>query len=439
MNTEAKTSKSGKLGLTAKILIGMLTGLAAGVVVHYLPQSDLLDTYVTNGIFEVGGAIFMAIMKMLVVPVVLVSLVCGICNLGDPRKLGRIGVKTLSLYLLTTSIAITLGLTVASVFKIGKGSDLTAETATFTQTIPSLKETLTNIFPTNPFAAMVHGNMLQVIVFALLLGASISLLAERGKRIATLFADLNVVLMKLIVMLIHVAPYGVFCLLASLFAKEGFSLIGHLVSYFCVVLLVLILHLIASNTILLRIFANLNPLKFFRKMYSAMMFAFSTSSSNVSIPVVLETVEVRLGVKNSVASFVIPLGATINMDGTAIMQGVATVFISNAYNIDIGFAGYLTVILTATLASVGTAGVPGVGLITLAMVLKQVGLPIEGIGLIIGVDRILDMVRTAVNITGDSAVACVVAKSEDSLNKDIFDKLEVESSYLKQKKSIATE
>lgn len=263
--------------------------------------------------------------------------------------------------------------------------------------------------------------MLQIIVFAILLGVAVARSGEQGARVIQLFTDFNEVIMTLVTMLMKLAPYGVFCLMVQLFAQQGIGVIGDLAVYFFTVLFVLMLHGFGTYAILLKFLGRLSPLAFYRKMRATMLFAFSTASSNATIPVTMRTVENRLGVKNSIASFTVPLGATINMDGTAIMQGVATVFIAQAYNIDISLSGYLMVIVTATLASIGTAGVPGVGLITLAMVLQQVGLPVEGIALIIGVDRLLDMVRTAVNVTGDSTVSCLVAKSEGQFDQDMFD------------------
>jgi Na+/H+-dicarboxylate symporter len=263
--------------------------------------------------------------------------------------------------------------------------------------------------------------MLQIIVFAGLLGLAITMAGDPGKRVLALFSDLNAIVMRLVVLLMHFAPYGVFCLVARVFSEQALDAIAPLVRYFCVVLGVLLLHAFATYPALLRVLAGLNPLTFYRKMRDPIALAFSTASSGATIPATLETVEHRLGVDNSIASFTVPLGATINMDGTAIMQGVATGFIAQAYGIDIGLTGYLMVVLTATLASIGTAGVPGVGLIMLAMVLRQVNLPVEGIGLIIGVDRLLDMVRTAVNVTGDASVTCIVAKAEGQLSSDVYE------------------
>lgn len=407
--------------LTRQIIMGMVTGIVVGSIINVAPSNTIIDTYIVNGVLDVGGKIFISIIKMLVVPIVFISLVCGTCQLRDSAKLGRLAGKTLLLYLCTTAIAITLALLISHLFGVGAGSEMARSNTFAAPPPPSLKQTLIDIIPTNPFAAMVQGKMLQVIVFSLLFGTAIAWSGKSGERIGKFFSDLDVIVMNLITMLMKVTPLGVFCLISAIFAKMGFSLIQHLIGYFMTVVSVLLIHVLFTNSLLLKLLVNLNPITFFRKVYSAMIFAFSTSSSNASIPVVLNTAEEKLGVDNSVASFTIPLGATINMDGTSIMQGVATVFIANVYHIPIGITGFLTVILTATLASVGTAGVPGVGLITLAMVLKQVGLPVEGIALIIGVDRLLDMLRTAVNITGDCAVSCIVAKSENSLSHEIYD------------------
>jgi Na+/H+-dicarboxylate symporter len=267
---------------------------------------------------------------------------------------------------------------------------------------------------------MAEGKMLQIIVFAVLFGLTLTMVGKPGERILAICTDLNAVILKMVMLIMAVAPYGVFCLIAKVFALQGFAAIAPLAKYFFVVLFALLLHAFGVYPILLKLLSGLSPLTFFKKYKDIPMFAFSTASSNATLPITLETVEHKLGVNNSIASFTIPLGATINMDGTAIMQGVATVFIAQAYNLPIGLSGYLLVIFTATLASIGTAAVPGAGLIMLAMVLKQVGLPVEGIALIIGVDRLLDMVRTAVNVTGDAAVSCIVAKSEGQFSQEMF-------------------
>ena len=408
--------------LTRNILIGMAGGLLLGSLIHAI---DLADTnpimvYGVNGLFDIGGKAFVASLKLLVVPLVFVSLVCGASNLSDGSSLGRIGIKTVGLYLFTTAIAITLALTVANIVDPGMGMALTTDAVFVAKESPPLKEVIIAIVPTNPVKAMAEGNMLQVIVFAILVGVAIAKSGSSGQRVRETLNDWNDVIMRMIMMLMAIAPLGVFCLMLALFSNMGFSAITDLIRYFLTVAGVLVLHFLLTYAMMVRFVANLNPIVFYRNFYPVMAYAFSTSSSNATLPVTLETVEHRLGVKNEVASFTIPLGATINMDGTAIMQGVATVFIAQAYNIDISMTGYLMVVLTATLASIGTAGVPGVGLITLALVLQQVGLPVEGIALIIGVDRLLDMMRTAVNVCGDAAVATIVAKSEGKFDESVF-------------------
>lgn len=400
----------------------MAGGLLLGSLIHAI---DLADTnpimvYGVNGLFDIGGKAFVASLKLLVVPLVFVSLVCGASNLSDGSSLGRIGIKTVGLYLFTTAIAITLALTVANIVDPGMGMALTTDAVFVAKESPPLKEVIIAIVPTNPVKAMAEGNMLQVIVFAILVGVAIAKSGSSGQRVRETLNDWNDIIMRLIMMLMTIAPLGVFCLMLTLFSNMGFSAITDLIRYFLTVAGVLVLHFLLTYSMMVRFVANLNPIVFYRNFYPVMAYAFSTSSSNATLPVTLETVEHRLGVKNEVASFTIPLGATINMDGTAIMQGVATVFIAQAYNIDISMTGYLMVVLTATLASIGTAGVPGVGLITLALVLQQVGLPVEGIALIIGVDRLLDMMRTAVNVSGDAAVATIVAKSEGKFDDSVF-------------------
>jgi Na+/H+-dicarboxylate symporter len=415
---------SHRLSLTSRILIGMALGIATGVLLSQIAgrpeEAHWLHEVLTNGLFQVAGRIFLAGLSLLVVPLVFVSLVCGTAALDDIRRLGRVGIKTVCLYLFTTATAITLALAAAIIVKPGVGFERDT-TATYEAIeAPSLVETLIQIFPTNPVQAMAQGNMLQIIVFSILFGIALSLSGSSGARILSVFEDLNKVIMKLVWVVMEIAPYGVFALIARTFAIQGLDAILPLGKYFFLVLCILILHAMITYPALLTLLGRLNPLVFIKKMREVQVFAFSTASSNATIPITIKAVEERLGVKRSIASFTVPLGATINMDGTAIMQGVATVFIAQAFNIQLGVSEYLLVILTATLASIGTAGVPGVGLIMLAMVLRQVGLPVEGIALIIGVDRLLDMVRTAVNVTGDAAVSCIVANSEGEIDRDTY-------------------
>ncbi|MGB7997760.1 MULTISPECIES: dicarboxylate/amino acid:cation symporter [Photobacterium] len=410
-----------KLSLTARVILGMVLGILTGFIIRSLfADTAFVQDYIVNGLFEVGGSIFIASLKMLVVPLVFVSLVCGTSTLSDISTLGRLGGKTLAFYLTTTAVAITLALTMGTLFKPGEGADLAAATSFAAKEAPSLGEVIIGMFPTNPINSMAQGNTLQIIVFAILFGIAISAAGKAGERIAGVFADLNEVIMKLVALLMHIAPYGVFFLMAKLFTGLGLDAIYNLMGYFLVLSCTLILHAVFTYGLMLKMFSGLSPFVFFKKMEDAIMFAFSTASSNATIPVTMETATKRLGVSNKVASFTVPLGATINMDGTAIMQGVATAFIAQAFNIDLTMGDYMAVIMTATLASIGTAGVPGVGLIMLAMVLNQVGLPVEGIAIIMGVDRLLDMIRTAVNITGDSVVTCIVGKSENEMDISRF-------------------
>ncbi|WP_039872269.1 dicarboxylate/amino acid:cation symporter [Photobacterium angustum] len=410
-----------KMSLTSRVILGMVLGILTGFLIRtFLADISFIHEYIVNGLFDVGGKIFIASLKMLVVPLVFVSLVCGTSSLKDIATLGRLGGKTVLFYLATTAIAITLALFLANVFQPGAGADLSAATTFAAKEAPTLGSVIVGMFPTNPISSMANGNTLQIIVFAVLFGIAISAAGKPGERIAEVFKDLNEVIMKLVALLMNIAPFGVFFLMAKLFTGLGLDAIFNLINYFLVLVAALLIHGLVTYSAMLKIFTGLSPITFLKKMEDAVMFAFSTASSNATIPVTMETATKRLGVNNKIASFTVPLGATINMDGTAIMQGVATVFIAQAFNIDLSMGDYIAVIVTATLASIGTAGVPGVGLIMLAMVLNQVGLPVEGIAIIMGVDRLLDMIRTAVNITGDSVVTCIVAKSENELDIERF-------------------
>ena len=422
------------LGLTQKILIAMVLAIFAGALAQAITGfTDWLDVlikdWLAGGLFFVMGKIFVATLKLLVVPMVFVSLVCGAASLGGGKQMGRLGGKTVLLYLFTTAVAITLAMVLALLFQPGVGAELTSTSQVSISQGSSFAKVLIDIFPSNPIAAMAEGKMLQIIVFALLLGVAINHSGEAGERLKKNFQDWNEVVMKLVGMLMQLAPYGVFALLFNLFASKGLGAIEELAVYFATVVLVLVLHATIVYPSLLVVLARLKPTIFFRKMRPVQLFAFSTASSNATLPITMTTVENRLGVDNKVASFSLPLGATLNMDGTAIMQGVATVFIAQAYGIDLSAMDYLTVIVTATLASIGTAGVPGVGLVMLSLVLTQVGLPVEGIALIIGVDRLLDMLRTAVNVTGDAAVSCIVAKSEGQLDVACFESEDSKSAH----------
>jgi Na+/H+-dicarboxylate symporter len=418
--------RSPKLTLTHKILFGLALGAAAGLALHAMtgsgPAGRWIQTFITEGLLHIIGQAFLAGLMVLVVPLVFVSLVCGTAALDDVRRLGRVGLKTLGLYLFTTAVAVALALGAALIFRPGAGFKLAGNEEYTPAESPSLVQVIIDLFPRNPFAAMAEGNMLQLIVFAILFGIAMSLAGDAGKRLLGTFEDLNTVIMRLVGIIMELAPLGVFALIARTFATQGFDAVMPLMKYFLLVLGVLLLHALAVYPLLLKSFSGLSPLTFFRKFREVHVFAFSTASSSATLPVTLRVVRDELGVKPTIGSFTVPLGATINMDGTAIMQGVAAVFIAQAYAIDLAATDCLMIIVTATLASIGTAGVPGVGMIMLAMVLKQVGLPVEGIALILGVDRLLDMVRTAVNVTGDAVVTCIVAKSEGELDEDVFNR-----------------
>ena len=406
----------------------MVAGIATGAAIHALATSMDPDTAiakaiqerVVDGIFLVVGQSFLRLLTVLVVPVVFLSLVCGAAAMDDIRKLGRVGLRAVGLYLFTTAAAISMAMGLALAFHPGHGFTLDAGASFEARPSPPLTETFVNLFPKNAIASMAEGNMLQIIVFAILLGLALTLAGASGKRVLAACGDWNDVVMKLVGIIMSLAPIGVFALIARTFSNEGFGAFGPLIGYFLTVLLALAIHALGIYPLLLKFLGGLRIRPFFRKMREVHLFAFSTASSNATIPVTLNTVETRLGVSNPIASFTVPLGATINMDGTAIMQGVATIFIAQAYGLDLAAFQLLLVVLTATLASIGTAGVPGVGLIMLSMVLTQAGLPVEGIALILGIDRLLDMVRTAVNVTGDATVSCIVARSERELDTSIY-------------------
>ncbi len=414
---------SKKMSMTTKIMVYMGFGLVVGSMINaFASEIAFVQDYLVNGLFHVVGALFINALKMLVVPLVTFSLICGICGIGDVGMLGRVGVKAFLLFMLTTALAITLAITVAVIVGPGEGFDMTqaAESTFVAQPAPPLTQVFIDLIPSNPVAAYAEGNMLQIIFFTILFAVCVLMIGERGKPIAEGAARLNEVMMQVVNVVMLAAPIGIFALIAKTFSEQGLGMILPMMSYFGVVAMVLLLHATGTLMILLKVLGKVNPMVFLKKMRSVQLFAFSTSSSNATIPITLRTAEKRLGVDGSTASFVVPFGATINMDGTAIMQGVATVFIANVYGIDLGLSGYLMVIGMAVLASIGTAGVPGVGLIMLAMVFHQVGLPIEGIALIMGVDRLLDMMRTAVNVTGDAAITTIVARSEDKISMETF-------------------
>ena len=408
------------MSLTVKIIIGMILGFLTGLLINVLSlnSNEIINIYLVNGLFDTIGSIFISSLKLMVVPLVFFSLSTGVASFDKDKKLSVIALKTISLYLLTTAIAISLGLFIAILFSPGEGLNLTSSAEYIAPSPPGIKSVIIDIFPTNPIAAMAEGKMLQIIIFSIFFGVALRSIKDKNSELVKIMESTTNVVMKMVFILINLAPFGVYCLMANLFATQGIGIVGNLFQYFLLVVFVLIIHGFVVYPALLYSFTKIKPFGFYKKLRPVMLFAFSTSSSNATMPVTLKTVTQDLGVNPKIASFTIPLGATVNMDGTAIMQGVATIFIANAYNVDLSTIDYLMVILTATMASIGTAGVPGVGLIMLAMVLSQVGLPTEGIALILGVDRLLDMIRTVVNVTGDSTVSTIVAHSEGALDNN---------------------
>jgi len=423
-NTTEKTKK--KIGLSTQIFIALLLGALLGVVIHYwIPSSYIKDTVIVEGVLYVIGQGFIRLMQMLVVPLVFCSLICGSMAIGDTKTLGKVGVKTIGFYLVTTALAVCVALGSALLINPGLGLDMDAVqkgTVSSSTEATSLVDTLLNIIPKNPVQSMANGDMLPIIVFALFVGIMLAKLGTRGSVVANFFSQFNDVMMEMTMAIMKIAPIGVFCLIARTFATVGFSAFAPMLKYMGNVTLALAIQCLVVYQILLFVFTRLNPFKFIKKFLPVMGFAFSTATSNATIPMSIDTLSKKMGVSKQISSFTIPLGATINMDGTSIMQGVAVVFIAQAYGIPLTMGNLATVVVTATLASIGTAGVPSVGLVTLAMVLNSVGLPTEGIALIMGIDRILDMIRTAVNITGDAVCTTIVCHQEGSLNREVFNK-----------------
>lgn len=413
-----------KVGLTTKIFIALLAGAVAGIVIHYVvPAGFVRDTILVNGIFYVLGNGFIRLMQMLVVPLVLCSLICGSMAIGDTKTLGKVGVKTMVFYLCTTALAVCLALAVASVINPGIGMSMKdIDASSVTQAAPvSLVDTLLNIIPKNIFHSLANGDMLPIIVFALIVGVLLAKMGNRASVVANFFSQCNDLMMEMTMVVMKLAPIGVFCLIAKTFAGIGLDAFLPMLKYMFSVILALAIQCFVVYQLLLFFFTRLNPFRFIKKFFPVMAFAFSTSTSNATIPMSIDTLHKKVGVSKQISSFTIPLGATINMDGTSIMQGVAVIFIAQAYGISLSPAAIATVVATATIASIGTAGVPSVGLVTLTMVLNSVGLPTEGIALIMGIDRILDMLRTAVNITGDAVCTTIVSKQQNAFDQKVFD------------------
>ena len=410
-----------KISLGNWILIGMVRGLIVGLILNFQVHDPFIKNVIfMDNIFYLGGNLFIKLMKMLVVPLVFCSIVVGVASISDIKTLGSIGGTTILIYLITTAIAVTVALAIGMYIKPGLGLNMVNVVQSANVTVnQTMADTILNIVPDNPFNSLANGDMLPVIIFGLLTGIILAKLKDETKMFNKIFTEGNRIMMEMTSIVMKFAPIGVFCLMAKTFGSMGLEGILPLSKYFVCVLIGLAIQAFIVYPSLLVIFTRLNPIRFFRKFMSVMFFAFSSSTSNATIPLNINKLE-DMGVSRDVSSFTIPLGATINMDGTAIMQGVAVMFAAQAYGIDLGTSALLTVIFTAVMASIGTAGVPSVGLVTLTMVFNSVGLPVEAIGIIFGIDHIIDMFRTAVNITGDAICTMIVSFRNKALDVDIF-------------------
>ena len=403
------------------ILIGMILGLFFGLFLNFYVHDHFIKNIVLmDNVFYLGGNAFIRLMKMLVVPLVFCSIVVGVSSISDIRKIGTIGGRTILIYILTTAVAVTIALSIGILLKPGLGLNMAAAAQTSNVTInQTMTDTILNIIPENPLNALANGDMLPVIIFGVIIGFILAKLREETDVVNKFFEQSNKIMMAMTGIVMKFAPIGVFCLMAKTFGSLGFDGILPLAKYVVCVLIGLGIQAFVVYPSLLVVFTRLNPVTFFRKFMSVMFFAYSSSTSNATIPLNMNKLE-DMGVSRDVSSFTIPLGATINMDGTAIMQGVAVMFAAQAYGIDLGTSALLTVIFTAVMASIGTAGVPSVGLVTLTMVFNSVGLPVQAIGVIFGIDHVLDMFRTAVNVTGDAICTMIVAFKNKSFDVDVF-------------------
>ena len=406
-----------KLNLTNRIFIGLISGIILGIIMHNFTEIPFIKTYVIDFAFHFMGNIFIRSIRMLVIPLVIFSLILGASGIEDVSKLGRIGIKTLIFYLGTTAVAIVISLFVGNFINPGLGVELSSieNTKITISQSKSFVQILLGMIPVNPIESMAKGEMLSIITFSIIIGVAISLLNDKIPVVKKIVSEINIINLKLVEMVMFLAPFGVFGLIAKTFATLGYAAIIPIFKYLLAVVIALLLHTLITYQGLLVFVAKYNPLTFLKKFSPVMILGFSTSSSAACLPSSLKTMEEDFGVSTTVAAFTLPLGNTINMDGTAIMQGVATIFIAQVYGIDLTMGNYVTIILTATLASIGTAGVPGVGVIMLGMVLTEIGLPLEGIGLVMGIDRVVDMFRTAINVTGDAICTLVIAKTENNI------------------------
>ncbi|MGM8849642.1 dicarboxylate/amino acid:cation symporter [Salinicola sp. MH3R3-1] len=400
-----------RIPLWQKIIAGLALGILAGALMG--EQAS---------VFKPLGDIFINGIKMLIVPLVFSTLVVGITGMRDPQKMGRVGARTIGLYLVTTAFAIVIGLVAATIFQPGVGADASMSAAQQTSEAPSLVDIVVGLVPSNPLQAMIEGNILQIIVFAIGLGISLMLIGEKGEPVVRVFESFAEAMYKLTAIVMAFAPFGVFGLMANVSGQYGLDVLLPLAKVIGVVYLACLVHVLVVYTGLLTLVGRLNPVRYLQGIIDALVVSFSSASSSGTLPVSIRCAQKNLGVSEGVSSFVLPVGATINMDGTAIYQGVAALFVAQLVGADLSMMDYGMIVLTGTLASIGTAGVPGAGLIMLSIVLAQIGLPLEAIGVVAGVDRILDMARTSVNVAGDLMVTTLVAKSEKELDLDTYNR-----------------
>lgn len=404
------------MSFTKKIIVSMVLGIIFGVFINLIDISQSsTHSIIINGL-DLVSHLFLSALKLIIIPLIFFSIVCGIVSLSEDVSISRLGIKTISLYLVTTVIAISLGLLFASLISYEPVlvTDLNSEI--------NVKDMQSenNFFPNNIFKSMVDGNIIHLLIFSILIGISASRIKEKIKTFIKYVHEFNEVINELVRIIISFTPLAVFCILSKTFATQGLDTLMPLMGYFMTVVAALILHFFITFSLLLKIFTRLDPIIFYRNIKDVLVFTFSTSSSSASIPFTLKTANEKCGVDKSISTFSIPLGATINMDGTAIMQGCATFFLASLYGIDLGINEILTIVITATIASIGTAGIPSAGIIMLTVIFTQIGIPLEGITLLLGVDRLLDMMRTSVNVSGDLCISCIVASSENKLDHNTF-------------------
>jgi Na+/H+-dicarboxylate symporter len=404
------------MSFTKKIIVAMILGIITGVFLNIFSYDTSLSDFIVKNFFNVVSDLFISALKLVIIPLIFFSIVCGIISLSDDASLSRLGIKTLSLYLFTTIIAISLGLLFSSFINYEPILLSNLETNV---SIDNIK-TESNIFPTNIFESLSDGNIIHLLIFSVLIGIAASKVKDNAKTFVNYFHEFNAVINELVKIIISFTPIAVYCILSKTFATQGLETLTPLMGYFLTVVFVLLIHFFITFSLLLKTFTNLNPKQFFINIKEVIVFTFSTSSSSASIPFTLKAATEKCGINKSISSFTIPLGATINMDGTAIMQGCATFFLASLYGIDLGMSEILAIVVTATIASIGTAGIPSAGIIMLTVIFTQIGIPLEGITLLLGVDRLLDMMRTSINVSGDLCISCIVASSENRIDETIY-------------------